>query len=518
MTAGEANSRRRVHPRRITLERRLLAGFGSTALVLIVAAFSFAELSSVGVSKRWVEHTLGVIAALHEVEKTLLDAESGQLRYLLTSDASYLAAYDSGEARARAQLRRIRDLTVDNRDQQRRLDTVDQLITERLAELGASLRLYREQGASAAVLLIRSGDGRRSMNDARLVLDQMLDSEERLLRDRQLDHARGLRSAAVVIGVGSLAAFLLGIVTNIGIRRGVVELKHSQELIEEQALRLETQTAVLVENERSLAHRLDELRIVNRKLDDQVHGLTEAKAEVDRTLAELRQASKALEMANRDLEQFAYAASHDLKAPLRGIASVSDWLEEDFGDSMTDKSKELLRLLHGRVLRMEALIDGILEYSRTSRVKEAVEPVELAALFGEVLEMVSAPPGVVTFDVPDSMSSIVVQRTLFQQVWMNLISNALKHGASEHPKVHLAARDAGERWEFSVSDNGPGISSRFHERIFRIFHTLASRDKVEGTGIGLAIVKKVVDERGGHVWVESEPGKGAKFCFTWPKS
>jgi signal transduction histidine kinase len=196
---------------------------------------------------------------------------------------------------------------------------------------------------------------------------------------------------------------------------------------------------------------------------------------------------------------------------------VVDWLEEDLGPSLTDKSKGLLGLLHGRVARLATLIDGILAYSRTSGVKHEREPVEVAALLREVALLVSAPPGVVTIDMPDSMPSLLVQKVPFQQVWMNLIGNALKHGARNGPEVHLGARDAGESWEFFVSDNGPGIPAQVHERIFRIFQTLASRDKVEGSGIGLAIVKKLVDDRGGRVWVESEPGKGAKFCFTWPK-
>ena len=517
MKPGDTHARRHHHPSSSTLERRLLAGFGSTALVLIVAAFSFAELSSVAASKRWVRHTIDVIAALHDVHETLLDAETDQRGFLITAEPGYLDSYSRAGAHVRAELRRLRELTADNRDQQARLDTLEHDVEDRLAALAESLQLHQEQGPSAAVERIRAGRGKRAMDHASGAIKDLLDTEERLLREREAEHERNLQSTAGVIGGGSLAAFILGIMTNIGVRRGVVELKQSQQLIEEQAARLEAQTVVLVENERALAQRLDELRLVNQKLDDQVHGLTEAKVEVERALADLRLTSKSLETANRDLEQFAYAASHDLKAPLRGIASLSDWLEEDLGPAMSDKSKEMLRLIHGRVLRMEALIDGILAYSRTSRHKDEHEAVEVAPLLREVLELVSAPPGVVTIDVPDSMPSIVVQKVPFQQVWMNLISNALKHGSCEAVSVHLGAKDAGEVWEFFVSDNGPGIAWQFHERIFRIFHTLASRDKVEGTGIGLAIVKKLVDDRGGRVWVESELGKGAKFCFTWPK-
>ncbi len=515
MKPGEASTRGRVLVSSATLERRLLVGLGSTALVLIVAAFSFAEFSRVSASKRWSKHTLSVIDAIHDVQTTLLNAETEQRAFLVTADVAHLDAYREAGVRARADLGRLQGLTFDNPAQQRRLATLEGDVDARFASLYTSLRLYRERDLAAAAAHIATG--KAAMAHACDDLHELLVAEERLVEERDSENERGLRNTAMVIGGGSLIAFLLGVVTNLGIRRGVLERRHSQELIEEQAHRLESQTEVLLENERALAQRFVELGVANQKLDEQVHGLTAAKAEAEAALADLRQTSKALQTANRDLEQFAYAASHDLRAPLRGIASVSDWLEEDIGPSLSDKSKELLRLLHGRVARMEALIDGILVYSRISRHKDPHELVAVAALLREVVASLSAPLGVVTIDVPDSMASVVLQKAPFQQVWLNLLGNALKHGACEHAAVHLAGRSAGESWEFSVSDNGRGIARQFHERIFRIFHTLTSRDKVEGTGIGLAIVKKLAEDRGGRVWVESEPGKGAKFCFTWPK-
>lgn len=517
MTPGQATPLGRNLVSSITLERRLLAGFGSTALVLIVAIFSFTELSSVSAARRWSNHTIDVIDSIHQVQTTLLVAEAGQRGYLVTADLTYLDTYREAGARARIELRHLHALTADNREQRERVTQLEGDVEEQLAALDASLLWHAERDHVDPAAHVVAGRSKLAMEQVRGVIGELLRSEERLLHERERAHERGLQSTGLVIGGGSLVAFILGLVTNIGIRRGVVERKHSQELIEEQALRLELQTGVLVENERALAQRFEELRAANAKLDEQVHGLTAAKAEVDATLVDLRRTSKALEVANRDLEQFAYVASHDLKAPLRGIASVSDWLEEDLGPTITARSNELLGLLHGRVARMGSLIDGILAYSRVARHKEEREVVNVASLLDELASQLGAPPGVVTIDVPDSMVSILVQRVPFQQVLTNLVGNALKHGACEHPAVRVVARSAGESWELSVTDNGPGIAPQFHERIFRIFQTLASRDRVEGTGIGLAITKKLVDDRGGRVWVESEPGEGAKFCFTWPK-
>lgn len=514
---GWATARSRNLVSSITLERRLLAGFGSTALVLIVAIFSFTELSSVSAARRWSNHTIDVIDAIHKVQTTLLMAEAGQRGYLVTADLAYLDSYREAGARARTELRHLRELTADNQEQQQRVARLEGDVDEQLAALDASLRWHAERNHVDSAAQIVAGRSKLAMDQVRGVIRELLKSEERLLHEREHAHERGLQSTGLVIGGGSLVAFVLGLVTNIGIRRGVVERKHSQELIQEQALRLAAQTGVLMENERALAQRFEELRAANEKLDEQVHGLTAAKAEVDATLVDLRQTSKALEVANRDLEQFAYVASHDLKGPLRGIASVSDWLEEDLGETISSRSKELLGLLHGRVARMGSLIEGILAYSRVARHKKEREIVNVASLVQELASQLAAPPGVVTLDVPDSMASILVQKVPFQQVLLNLLGNALKHGACERPAVRVLARSIGESWELSVTDNGPGIAPQFHERIFRIFQTLASRDRVEGTGIGLAITKKLVDDRGGRVWVESEPGKGAKFCFTWPK-
>ena len=222
-----------------------------------------------------------------------------------------------------------------------------------------------------------------------------------------------------------------------------------------------------------------------------------------------------LEKSNRDLDQFAYVASHDLKAPLRGIANLASWIEDDLSTSMTPATQEKLELLRGRVLRMEALIEGILTYSRAGRVRENLQMVDVALLVADVLEL-SPPPPEVAVEV-GSLPTFATEKVELQQVFMNLLSNAFKHARKAGARVTVTARDQPAGWQFAVTDNGPGIDSKYQTRIFGIFQTLASRDKVEGTGIGLAVVKKLVEGRGGHVWVESQPGAGATFLFTWPE-
>ena len=223
-----------------------------------------------------------------------------------------------------------------------------------------------------------------------------------------------------------------------------------------------------------------------------------------------------LEASNRELDQFAYVASHDLKAPLRGIANLSEWLEEDLGGRLEGDSRQHMDLLRGRVHRMEGLIDGILQYSRAGRVREAAEAVDTDALVAEVVDLL-APPPEVEVRVMEGMPTVTAERLPLQQVFMNLIGNAVKYGAPEGGRITVsAAGDEGGGWVFSVADDGPGIAPAYHDRIFGIFQTLQPRDRVEGTGIGLSLVKKIVESRGGRVWVQSAEGAGATFQFHWP--
>ncbi len=303
---------------------------------------------------------------------------------------------------------------------------------------------------------------------------------------------------------------------------------------EAQARRLAAEEAAHAE----AARRSEELALLNRQLEDQTAEL-EAQTEELRTLTdhlqqtniELEAALSATEEARaateraaaaatdayRELDQFAYVASHDLKAPLRGIANLAAWLQEDIGAGLNAESREHMRLLQGRVRRMEALIDGILAYSRAGRVLAQPEAVDTGELVQEAIELL-APPGHVRIDVPARMPTVHAERVPLQQVFLNLLGNAVKFTqASPDAAVRLDWCDVGDALEFAVSDNGPGIPPEYHERIWGIFQTLEPRDKVEGTGIGLSVVRKVVETRGGRAWIDSAPGPGATFRFTWPK-
>lgn len=230
----------------------------------------------------------------------------------------------------------------------------------------------------------------------------------------------------------------------------------------------------------------------------------------------LSEYTRKLEKKNNELDQFAYIVSHDLKAPLRAISNLAGWLEEDLGPALSGDNKNNLQLLRNRVVRMEALINGILEYSKIGRTQIEQEQVDVYALLKEVEEML-APPASVTVKIIDPIPTVTAPRTMLLQVFANLISNAVKYNDKAEGLVQIYCTGKDQHYEFVVEDNGPGIPAESHETIFVIFHTLQSRDKFESTGIGLTIVKRILEENGGRIWVESEPGQGSKFKFLWPK-
>ncbi|WP_437305155.1 sensor histidine kinase [Sorangium sp. So ce388] len=228
------------------------------------------------------------------------------------------------------------------------------------------------------------------------------------------------------------------------------------------------------------------------------------------------QLAHALAITNQDLDQFAYVASHDLKAPLRGIASLSEWIEEGLADKMSDEARQQMRMLRGRVHRLEALIEGILSYSRAGRIRDRISAVDVGTVVAECVELLAPSPEARVL-VGGGLPTLLAERVPVQQVFMHLIGNALKHARRADAVVEVACADAGDFYDFTVKDNGPGIPPQFQERIWGIFQTLEARDKVEGTGIGLSVVKKIVETRGGHVSLESEPYAGATFHVYWPK-
>jgi len=235
---------------------------------------------------------------------------------------------------------------------------------------------------------------------------------------------------------------------------------------------------------------------------------------LEQTRVRLAGAVKHLEQERADLDHFVYVASHDFKAPLRGIDNLAAWIEEDAGESLAPEAREHIRMLRRRVTRLETLLDDLLAYSRAGRVKIESETVDTRALVKMVVSDIGPPDGV-RIEIDPNMPVIVSPSAPLGHVFFNLIANAIKH----HDRSDVVIRVSGESFEngykFQIADDGPGIPKKFRQRIFEMFQTLRPRDEVEGSGMGLAISKRLVQSYRGTIGVISGEGRNSTFEFTW---
>lgn len=285
-----------------------------------------------------------------------------------------------------------------------------------------------------------------------------------------------------------------------------------------QALKLENTERQRVEQElrkykdgleKLVQQRTAELATINEQLQQEI---------IQRQQSQERMAEllKEVNSANKELNDFAYVVSHDLKAPLRGISSLSDWLLTDYGDKFDDEGKELVNMLINRVRKMYSLIDGILQYSRVGSIKEEQQQINLNDVVTDVVDML-APPENVQIEIKNILPTVYCETTRIKQIFQNLLSNSIKFMDKPQGQIIIDCTEDNSYWQLSIADNGPGIEEKYFHRIFQIFQKLSNDEGSDSTGIGLSLVKKIVEIYGGKVWVESKVGEGSTFFFTLKK-
>jgi PAS domain S-box-containing protein len=237
----------------------------------------------------------------------------------------------------------------------------------------------------------------------------------------------------------------------------------------------------------------------------------------ERKVAEEQKAMlyRELELVNQELNDFAYVVSHDLKAPLRGIHSLATWLAQDYAASFDEDGKEQLNMLIGRANRMHDLIEGILQYSRVGRVSEEKVAVDLQKMIPEIIDLLAPPPHFL-ISIETNFPVLMFEKTRIKQVFQNLISNAIKYNDKAEGKISIGCQKKESAWLFYVRDNGPGIESKHFETIFKMFQTINPKDDFESTGIGLTIIKRIIEMYNGKIWLESNIGEGTTFYFIIP--
>jgi signal transduction histidine kinase len=457
--------------RRPSYPRRTVgAVFAAAVLVLLsMAVMSYYVLRQSAERARWVDHTYEVIIA---VDKLLLDQQDtavGERGYLLTGKPEFTEEYLGARARLATDIDSLQQLTSDNPEQQRRIALMRPLNDERLRHLD---RLMRKRRSGNELLtsneIIEVQDSKRVMEMLRSLAGDLIQAEHGLLATRLVDAEQSQDRVQLIIAAGNLLS-------------------------------------------------LGALVICLLLLTREIHARREGEAAVQVLNEAIAERAALLELANKELEGFSYSISHDLRSPLRAIDGFSQLLERSYGGVLDAEGMRLLSVVRGNTRRMSALIEDLLTFSRLGRKSVEMMPLDMRQLVREALNEVLPDAERVPEVVIGELPSCLGDRALVKQVWVNLVSNAVKYSSRElAPRIGIEARRQGDKVVYTVRDNGVGFDMQYYGKLFGVFQRLHGVDEFSGTGVGLAIVMRVVTKHGGQAWAESAVGEGAAFHFSLP--
>jgi signal transduction histidine kinase len=438
-----------------------------------------------------VVHTHEVLAKLEETIAALIIAESSQRGFLLTGDAIYLEPYSVHVKQVAEHLARFEELTADNPGQQGRAHRLRRLIDRRLAIIQGSLEANRTSGREAARQFVLRGRGHETMDAILALASEMKRSEERLLLTRSQDSAASGRLVLLSILAANLLGMALVVVTGRSLLRYFAERKHSEEALHEAQGLLEVR----------VEERTSDLALANQRL---------------------QQFTIELERSNRELQDFAFIASHDLQEPLRKIQAFGDRLRTKYGAVLGAEALDYLDRMQRAAQRMHTLINDLLTFSRVTSRGQPFIPVDLNRVAQDVLSdlEVRLQQSEGTVDLCP-LPVIEADPTQMRQLLQNLIGNGLKFhrpGSPPTVRVESASVDDGAvpQVRLTVEDNGIGFDPKYLDRLFTPFQRLHGRAEYEGTGMGLAVCRRIVERHGGSVTAESQPGQGARFLVILP--
>ncbi|HZR68637.1 MAG TPA: ATP-binding protein [Burkholderiales bacterium] len=450
------------------LQRRLAAAFAGTLAVVLVLALALLDTASraLEASSR-AARAQEVLQVIGSVEGALVTAQSAVRGFLITGQSVYLRDRDRALAALESRVRRLRDIAIDDDAQRERWGALRERLDERLALFGRLVAIRQTRGPAAARDFLASIYPPAKKGVVHALTAGMAQEQQRRLAAQLRD---GERAGNFAIAAGLSLAVVFGMVFTLGylaVRRQV--------------------------------------------------------AEVARLNASLAIRTEEAEAANRELESFSYSVSHDLRSPLRAIDGFSRILVEDYGARLDDEGRRLLGVVLEGSRKMERLIDDLLDFSRLGKKPLALAAIDMTALarevYGELRGMRAArtegEPVFALAPLPQGRGDAAILRHVF----VNLLSNALKYARKDRvPRIEVSGWDAGSETVYRVKDEGVGFDMAYYDKLFGLFQRLHSDKDFSGTGVGLAIVKRVVERHGGRVWAESRPGAGASFYFSLPKA
>ena len=491
-------------------DTKIILGFAlAVGILLLTAAASFWSIRGLSVQTAKVEHTYQVLQEVESVTAMLNDAQAGTRGYLLTGDTVYLRPYSMATNQLPASLARLQALTSDNSSQQARLDSLRMLVEQEFRILRPLTEIQKSMGQSTMQTLLDTD--RQTLRQVRILYNRTKESEMALLAQRSALQDVFEKATPIVVLISAVLAVLITV---------WLVMKIMQELADNRRLQGE-----LADINAEISRRISQIQQLAEQVvlgdytvkipdtaEDNIGGLATS---LNRMTQTLDASFSALEKRNQELDQFAYVASHDLKAPLRGVTTIVKWIEDELAAELSPQLHTYLDQMKGRLSRLEDLINGLLAYARVGRTAQPLEPVDVRELLSEVQELVVPPD--FTLHISPDLPTLTTNRLGLQQVFTNLLSNAVKYHQRGAGHLAVTCQDIGRCYEFRVQDDGPGIAPEYHQKIFLLFQTLRDRHTAESTGIGLSIVQKIISEQQGTIRVESAVGQGAGFIFTWPK-
>jgi signal transduction histidine kinase len=474
--SAQAGEREQPHATRSSVERKVIAAFvGALLLLFVGAGFTYRASVDFNDAVEGISRSEQLRDALADLNVALAGAESAQTAYLLTSRQSLRAEYERLSTTAKSYQQAITTHANTDAEQLRDLTALTQHVARRLALLADVVALYDENGLSSARELVASDEGAREMR-AILALTGRMDSrgEQVLLeRERTLARTRQLTLGSMLLTLAVAAGIFLTLF------RGI-----SREM------------TARAEADRILRDRNREILALN---------------------AELAQRASEVEAVNRDLESFSYSVSHDLRSPLRHIDGYIEMLLDESGAELSENARRHLDVIADSSRRMSALIDDLLAFSRMGRAELHVERVEPEAIVREVIEgLEMATRGRKIEWRIDRLPPVMGDSSMLRQVFTNLIGNAVKYSQPRELaviEVGCAGEEDGRR-VYYVRDNGVGFDMKYVDKLFGLFQRLHATGEFEGTGIGLANVRRIVERHGGRIWADGVPGEGATFYFS----
>ena len=499
-------------------ERRLkpAAGFSLVFIVLILGGIvSIWNMNNIVNSLGWVAHTHEVQSRLQRFSSGIRDVEASFRGYAIVGDDRLLQHFKTDEVQMRESLAVLFELTADNPDQQIRLRELELMAQAYMNAVEEGVELKKQGGGLEAVRqFIQTDKPRGIAEEIRIRVAELNQSESELLESRNQIASRSYWKA---IGAGVVIVILS--VFAVAAAFYLVQQELAARLAAEAHLR-EAQ----VELESRVRQRTIELTIVNKALHEEIGERASAERELRVQEDKLRVYARELERSNLELEQFAGVASHDLQEPLRKIQAFGDRLKAQFKEGLPEQAADYLSRMLGAAGRMRALIDDLLTYSRIARKARSFAPVDLGEIAREVVsdldERLRASGGRVEVG---PLPTVEADKMQMRQLLQNLIANALKFSKPEEaPVVQLAARldgapaADGGNWEIDVRDNGIGFENQYRDRIFNMFERLHGRNEYEGTGMGLAICRRIVERHNGTITAMSAPGEGTTFQIHLP--